>query len=236
MNMYAGAIQTRLMTAFATAIVTRDGYDWIALAASLSLALVGVGGIFVAVGTLGKIARQTKATEDSAKTAERTLQQMADTSVRQLRAYLCIDAAALKFKQPSVPEAQVHIKNVGQTPAYDVRGWIHTWYASFPLQQDLPSPPEDFMMASTVLAPSGTSIHLTPEKPPLCSSAMAHLGTPLNTLYVYGSITYRDIFQFERHLKYRLIFGGSEGTHSKLDKEGNEIWILKPDTSGNEAD
>jgi hypothetical protein len=54
-------------------LVLRDRYDWITWAANPLLVLVGVGGIVVAVVTLLKIERQTKATEDAVRIAQATL-------------------------------------------------------------------------------------------------------------------------------------------------------------------
>jgi hypothetical protein len=158
-----------------------------------------------------------------------------DTAERQLRAYVCIDSAVLKFPQPDVPEAQVHIKNCGQTPAYDVRGWIHTWFAEYPLKVSLPTPPSDFRMAVDTLAPGRNSIFVAHKKPPICPGLLPALGTPQLTFYVYGEVSYKDIFGKHWSTKYRLIYGGTEEQRKVSLKDGAEGWTLRPDTAGNEA-
>lgn len=65
---------------------------------------------------------------------QRQLKEMQKAGEIQQRAYVCLDSAALTFPQPDVPEARVNFKNVGQTPAYDVRGWIHTWFEDYHLK------------------------------------------------------------------------------------------------------
>jgi hypothetical protein len=158
-----------------------------------------------------------------------------DTAERQLRAYVCVDSALLKFPQPDVPEAQIHFKNCGQTPAYDVRGWIHTWFDECPLKVVLPSAPADLRKGTETLAPGRHSIFVAPKKPPLPPQFLQILGTPKFTLYVYGEVRYKDIFGMERSTKYRLIHGGAEGVRSVRDKQGVETWLLKPDAEGNDA-
>jgi hypothetical protein len=54
------------------------------------------------------------------------------------------------------------------------------------------------------------------------------LGTPEGTIYVYGRVEYRDAFGEDRWMNYRLIYGGIDQTHGKIDKgmredhEGND--------------
>jgi hypothetical protein len=56
-------------------------------------------------------------------------------------------------------------------------------------------------------------------------------------MYVYGEIRYTDTFGREQVTKYRLIHGGREGVRKSPGKDpaGADIWILNPDSSGNEA-
>jgi len=160
-----------------------------------------------------------------------------DTAQRQLRAYICLDTAALHFPTKNSPVAMVNFKNCGQTPAYEVHGWIHTWITTHPLQEKLPALPIDYLMiASNTLGPGTLTKFVAPKKPPLLGFVASQLGTPQCTYYVYGQILYRDIFGKERYTNYRLLYGGPEGVHSNRNGDGDELWILCPDTKGNEAD
>lgn len=175
------------------------------------------------------------AAKTSSETAKATLAQMHDTTERQLRAYICVDSATLKFPETTVPEAQIHLKNCGQTPAYDVSGWIHTWFAAYPLREVLPSAPDDLRKGIEPLASGRISIFVAPRKPPLPPENLAQLGTAQFTMYVYGEIRYKDIFDKERFTKYRLIHGGNEGVRKTVGKDGSDQWLLKPDFEENEA-
>lgn len=76
---------------------------------------------------------------------------MRDTARRQLRAYVCIESAIVTFPEPNIPEALIEYKNSGQTPAYDVCGWIHTWFAAHPLKETLPPAPKNLMKGIAAL-------------------------------------------------------------------------------------
>jgi hypothetical protein len=181
------------------------------------------------------IERQTAATEKAAEASNRIVTLMAETTQRQLRAYVCLDSAAVIFPEPAVPEAQIKFKNCGQTPAYDVRGWIGTWFAEYPLKDELPNALGDMQKGTETLAPERVSTFIAARKPPLPPQCLSALGTPKFTMYVYGKIVYRDIFGKEQFTNYRLIHGGNEGVRSSRDENGAERWLLKPDSEGNEA-
>lgn len=159
-----------------------------------------------------------------------------DTAQRQLRAYVCVNSALLKFSQPEVPEVQIHLKNSGQTPAYEVRGWIHIWIEKYPLKISLPEPPEGFQKSKEIMGPGSTRTYVIAKKPPIPSQSLPLLGTTEGTIYAYGEVRYKDAFGGERYTKYRLIYGGSEGVRkSRPDAEGLVTALLKPDSDGNEA-
>ena len=211
------------------------------MANSLMVVLTGIiaAATVVYVVVTGLLWRSTKksadAAKESAEAATAAVAQMRDTAERQLRAYVCVNSAVLKFPQPDIPEAQVHFKNCGQTPAYALRGWIHTWFTEYPLKEPLPTAPDDLRKGSETLPAGGTTIFVAPRKPPLPPSNLALLGTEKFTLYVYGEVRYRDIFGREQYTKFRLIHGGTEGTRKIVGRDGSEQWLLKPDSEGNDA-
>jgi hypothetical protein len=162
------------------------------------------------------IAWQTKRSVDIA----------ADTAQRELRAYVNVDSAKIDFERPSAPEVTVVLRNFGQTPAYDMRQWIHIWIEEYPLRVDLPTPPADFRKAKDILAPRRRAMVFITKDPPVSAEEVPLLGTLQGTIYVYGEVRYRDAFGHDRWTKYRLIYGGLEGVRPGL---------LEPDTEGNEA-
>jgi hypothetical protein len=106
--------------------------------------------------------RQGIAAETAAKAAENAIILASDTAQKQLRAYIGVDSACVKFIKPGSPEAQVHIKNYGQTPAYDVQSWIHIWFNPYPPAIPPPNPPDDLLQAKEPLPPGRESILIAP--------------------------------------------------------------------------
>lgn len=219
------------------------------------LVIVGIGGVFVAVSSLNIISRQArsmryqtthlrnsviqarkaaKATRDSVRAIEAQAAIMQDTAKRQLRAYMCVSAGMVVFKWPGFPEAQITIRNFGQSPAYDVRHWIHTWLEGYPLKVTLPTPPPEFQMSKGLIPPTGEEVIISGAKPPMASNLIRIFGTPQCTLYVYGEIRYRDIFGRDWYTRYRLIYGGSEPVRTTT-VQGQSAGRLKPDREGNEG-
>jgi hypothetical protein len=163
---------------------------------------------------------------DATKVAQNTLALMKDTAQRQLRAYISVTAAKIEFPEPGRPKSTLTFKNAGQTPAHDVQIWIHQWAAEYPLDVTLPTPDRDFVMARNTLG-AGAHCHMTNEAPrPIFKSPYLDLvGTSQGTIYVYGEISYLDVFG-ERHVqRYRLMYGGSEPVVPGA---------LKPCASGND--
>jgi hypothetical protein len=157
--------------------------------------------------------------------ARDTLRTMQDTAERQLRAYVGVSDSSIHGVETGAPEAIVNFKNFGQTPAYDVRMWIHIWITEHPLTEVLPEAPEDLPKATSVLYPGSHLSFFMPKEPPVPAEHIHLLGTAEGTIYVYGGITYRDAFDRRRTTKFRLMYGGQEpprDTRLSHDTEGNE--------------
>lgn len=227
---------TVVSNAVIAALVVRDWADWVLWASNSALALAAIIGIAFAYKTVRATKAAAEAARVSADIATATLGEMKETAERQLRAYVCVKSAMMKFRKPDVPEAQVHFTNCGQTPALKVRGWINTWLGEYPLKEPLPSAPETLRKGTETLAPGRPSIFVTEPGRPVTQPWLSMLGTRKFTMFVYGEIRYEDIFGKERSTKYRLIHGGIEGVRPVLSKEGAvEGWLLKPDAEGNET-
>lgn len=170
-------------------------------------------------------------------TAASTVAQMADTAQRQLRAYVLVSSALMKFPTPNVPEAQVHLRNFGQTPAYDLEGWIGMYIGDFPLRTALPQAPPNLRKGKEPLAPGRVSIHVVPRDPPVPPQLLPLLGTVDGTIWAYGEITYKDAFANVRHTRFRLMYGGPGGARPIKGPEGAITgYLMTADTEGNEAD
>lgn len=167
-----------------------------------------------------------RAARSSACSAKKTLAHIVDASRAELRAYIGVESAQMRFPTPAAPVAEGVIKNFGQTPAHDVRQWVHLWIEAYPLTIDLPLPPPDFVMGQSVLAPGAHTSMFMPKEPPVRPEEIRELGTATGTIWVYGEVTYRDVFGERHRTRYRLFYGGSEGV-----RDGR----LKPDQEGNDA-
>jgi hypothetical protein len=182
---------------------------------AIGLILVGIGGIWVAV---------------------RTLNHMRDSSERQLRAYVYVDSAMVKFDRPGAPEAQVHFKNFGQTPAFDVQAWIHMYIGPYPLNTVLQPAPPGTPMGKEPMAPGRASAHAIRLSPPVEPSTP--FGTRAAAVYVHGEITYKDAFGLKRETKYRLICGLDAPRPVPKRKDDVDVfthYFMQADTEGNEA-
>lgn len=93
-----------------------DVYDWLVFGCSVVLALIGIGGVIVAVVTLRKIERQTKATEDAA-TAARLNAQSLITSERPWLVGHFTQNGSVEFWESTPMKFLCEIKNEGKTPA-----------------------------------------------------------------------------------------------------------------------
>jgi hypothetical protein len=208
------------------------------------LAIAAIGAIGVGLWTLQAIRRQAAIMEqqiiqaaEAGKQTDQIIATTRDTAQRQLRAYVLVSSALLKFKEPGIPEAQVHFRNFGQTPAYDFHGWVGMYIGDFPLAASLPPAPGNLQMGHEPLPPGRVSIHVISRFPPVQPQLVPLLGTIEGTIYVYGEMSYRDAFGNARSLRYRLLYGGREGVQPVKNTEGLITgYLLKADLEGNEAD
>ena len=190
------------------AVPIKDGWDKAYVVFTGLLVIIGGLGVFFAIKTLRGIERQAKANEETLTelkaagektdrmithaegqgvTARESLDLSRDTAKKQLRAYLTVAEAMLRFNTAWIVEPQLHIQNCGKTPAYDVRHWIATKMEQLPLRWPLPSPPDELPESGTVIGSGNKDIivadyYIVPEE------VRPMFGTRLAVLYVYGII------------------------------------------------
>jgi hypothetical protein len=173
--------------------------------------------------------------ESAGKQTDQLIETMRDTAMRELRAYVCMSEAMIEFRQERAPEVQVHIKNCGKTPAYDVEMWIGVALGQYPGPLTLPPPPEGFRKSKSLLAPGEKPHAIVFRHSVIPEDQMPIFGTSELTMFVYGEITYRDAFGKQRITRYRLMYGGIEPMRLRDKGGGIAAGFLKPDTIGNEA-
>jgi hypothetical protein len=164
-----------------------------------------------------------------------TLRHSRQSVERQLRAYVFVSGAAVTnvTEGDGIPEAQVVIKNFGQTPAYkvvNVTGFAMDVYPP-PKSIRLTVPKEEFStpIAKSDLGPTQVETSTTDakeKKRPLSQDEKAALAEGKLIIYVYGEIRYVDAFGRPQSTKYRYMMGGPVGVRSGgrlvSCEEGNE--------------
>lgn len=203
----------------------KDFYD----KAPLWIGIGGLVGILVALASLGYLAQQVKEAKEQRHLSERTAKQ-------QLRAYLCVDEACLKkwveVKGVTKLQGQLHVKNVGQTPAYNVRSWTHGSIRPYPENNPVEPPPAG-MPTSTEIVPAQGKRIIVAKVLDVSASALQTLETGANAYVIQGEIRYQDIFKDWHVLKIRYFHGGAAGTATTQDANGMTMGYLIPDEWGN---
>jgi hypothetical protein len=199
--------------------------------------LIGLTGALVLVGIIQIIVfmLQLTAFRNQARRLKETIDVMKDNAVRELRAYVHITGGCSVFHEGNAIRGRLRIKNSGKTPAFKLTISAFTHRAEFPL------PPGGTATLFREAKETGTEI-------PRAGAAALGAGnvqqveddivadlTPkqrdsLNAddiaFYVYGEITYDDVFGHQRQTMYCLFIrgrdavsgGGSLGQYG----EGNE--------------
>lgn len=152
-----------------------------------------------------------------------TVDIMADTAVRQLRAYISVFPRILGVQIGQSPVAVVAIENRGQTPAYRLTqiGGI-----GIGISFGILSPPGNHATVSlSPLSPRDkTEVRIVLNRV-LTAEDIASLLNGSVTLWVFGEIHYTDAFNNDRFIRYRFMIGGPAGINSEymaICEEGND--------------
>jgi hypothetical protein len=233
--------QTVRITELPPVLVDHEKIDWQLWLFNGLLVIVGFLQVLLLKKTLTTINRQADIAdnqktlmEQAGQQTERIIAQMKDTAQRELRAYMGISKIYLNLDVPSLPKANVEIKNFGETPAYKVHQWVGIMPHAHPLTVPLIKSPDAQKGSSAVVqsgVPQSQIVGLKKQLPLDITFGPAGV-----TLYVYGEITYEDIFGVERHTKFQFIYGGPEPPVVLRDANGILQGAMSPDMSGNEAD
>lgn len=184
------------------------------------LAAFALGLLFVALGQIALFGVQlrhlrrsaqdaadtTKAAAESARAATAqagiardSLKAMQNTAERQSRAYVEVEIEKLDLNAANtgVAEVVLRVRNVGRTPARDLvcnswvelRPWPQPPNAAF-------TGPADPNQSKAIVNPGQARHFKTATKAPLKAFELEEIaaGTP-RRLYVFGSVTYRDVFR-----------------------------------------
>ena len=150
-----------------------------------------------------------------------------DTTRRQLRAYVHMEAAAItNVKVGGQPKAKITIRNSGKTPAHNMVQWSNMGFDHFP-PKIVPPDGMEKNMPSHPLAPNG-AIYATPGIPiALTAYQIDGLTKGEVAIYVVGGIRYDDVFGVTHTTTYRVFAGGPIGI---------DTGAMSPWKEGNKAD
>jgi hypothetical protein len=146
------------------------------------------------------------------------------TSERQLRAYLHVKRAGASRDSEGILWAKVEIHNFGQTPAYDVIQWIGIVGVSEGDTPNITNATDDVKKAKGIMGPGSSTEFLIPTHDRLTPAKEAALRAGKATIYVFGEIAYRDVFDNPRMTKFKMFLSG-EGSAEGLFKnceDGND--------------
>jgi hypothetical protein len=123
------------------------------------------------------------------------------TARQQLRAYVFLDPEKefTFVRKPSVTatdETEIHVKNLGLTPAYDVicHSWMTVDVWPLPDSFEFVGPAGDGPLARSVVPPGGLVHFHTGTSRPFTPNELTAIESGALRLYIYGQITYTDTF------------------------------------------
>jgi hypothetical protein len=157
------------------------------------------------------------------------------TSRRQLRAYVFLDPAkeftfARKMSTAAAVEVEIHVKNLGATPAHEVIGfaWVHLDVWPLPQTFQFTGPIVGEPSKKSVIPPGAATHYHTGAARPLTAEEMAAVERGDLSIYIYGRIEYKDAFNRPHWTNFCF-------ATTALGKEGFSTAIAKCDRH-NDAD
>lgn len=129
-----------------------------------------------------------------------------DTAKRQLRAYVSVVGCSLEDIDGRYI-LSAHLKNSGQTPAYNVRLSGESFAASYPLDEERPHPEiEEGYNATVGPGDEVSCVYRLWINAPM--EALRRVKAGEMGFYIQGICEYEDAFAARRETKFRYVFGG----------------------------
>jgi hypothetical protein len=201
-------------------------YSVIRYAHEVGAALNTYNGVLTAVATI-LIAYFTfslrLATDRLWQAGERQLDYLRESSERQLRAYVHVEEAPIRFSN-DVFTVEFRIKNFGQTPAHSV--WVNYAFEAVPCKDKepvrIPVPDDNYSLGS--IAPLTDFYQLDAEVRDVSLPSVADGDC---AIYLVGTITYVTVFNRTRQTNFRYLVGGEIGWEDESE--------MSADDNGNDA-
>lgn len=184
------------------------------------MALFGIVATGISIWAVWLLKQTLKATREAVATTEASVEAMRDGNERMLRAYVCVTETEIKRENDRVIRALVYVSNSGQTPARNITSWTK-------IRVGDPSGfvvPENLDGGSKSTIGTGTTYTLQARTEPLSDEVWNRVWTRKAPLWVWGALSYDDIFGKERRVtSFRLrlhdidevlypVFEGNEAT------------------------
>jgi len=135
-------------------------------------------------------------------------------SERKLRAYvfpheLTVSEVELGHR----PTANMVVKNTGLTPATDVIAWAGVWVGNFPLIAELIRATPEFMKTASLrsVGPGASFTIINSWNEALTAQHIQMLQNGTAAVFIWGEITYVDVFGKTRTTSFRSYYGGDTG-------------------------
>lgn len=171
----------------------------------------------------GALEISTKAAEAgvvAAEAARLAVDEAQKASQIELRAYIGLDSAKIKnVSAGKRPAFLLQFKNAGRTPARNVVLWSTYKYDGVP--ETIARSPGASTSNSTV-SPDGVIGGPQELSRPLSAAEVAAIRAGKAALYVFGEVTYEDIFGVTRYTRFNLIHGGAEAGALMVCATGND--------------
>jgi hypothetical protein len=179
------------------------------------------------IATLIFTALATRAATRAARAADSAVEITREIGQLELRAYLSVSESLVAgLTTGSAPSAVVKIKNSGPTPAYIEASASYIGLYFFPKHGDMKYPPVPTSPSRHILGPGQELVMLPTLNLRLEDEHASGLREGKRVIFVYGFVTYSDIFKRQQQLKFRLMAGGPVAL-----REGPLAWC----GDGNEA-
>jgi hypothetical protein len=127
------------------------------------------------------------------------------------------------------PSVLIQIRNTGNTPAYDLIHWAQLSFREYPLKSPLSGAPDLKLATKMPLAPGVITTKTYKLPHPLTDTEIAQLRAGTFAIYLYGGITYEDIFGRRRFTNFRYF-------HNELSGRIGVSTTMTGAEDGNETD
>jgi hypothetical protein len=176
-------------------------------------------------GQLAEMARAYDPIKESADAARDAVKLADRTAERQLRAYVGVTEPLIQnVGVNQVPNVTFRIRNYGRTPARKVRYWAEFEIGAYPLKMPL-NMGEPAPQALIINPQDGFKPNLQ-RQAPLNGQQAINIQAGSERMYLWGIITYEDVFEHPRTTKFRMMYGGPQiigsGNIMALAEEGSE--------------